>query len=206
MNDEICVLIAEDSPYVRRGLRQVIAADPRIKIVAEVTDGVAALAQIRALRPHIALLDVKMHPLSGFDVARAVNQEALPCEIIFLTQYDDEQHFNAALDLGVKGYVLKDGAETEVLDSIHTVAAGRSYFTPTLSDFMLKRATRRQFTPTERRILQLIAEYKTSRQIAEELHLAPRTIEHHREILCAKLGLEGAHALLRYALEHRNEL
>jgi DNA-binding NarL/FixJ family response regulator len=123
INAEIRVLIAEDSPYVRRGLRQVIATDPRIKIVAEVADGAAALEHLRTLRPQIALLDVKMKPLSGFDVARAVRSEALPVEIIFLTQYDDEQHFNAALDLGVKGYVLKDDAETEVLNSLHTVAA-----------------------------------------------------------------------------------
>ncbi|MBI1765267.1 MAG: response regulator transcription factor [Acidobacteria bacterium] len=191
---------------MRLGLRQVLTTDPRIKIVAETTDGAAALAQVRALRPHIALLDVKMKPLSGFEVARAIRAEALPSAIIFLTQYDDEQHFNAALDLGVNGYVLKDDAQTEVLHSIHAVAAGQPYITPTLSGFMLKRATRGALTPTERRILQLIADYKTSPQIADELHLAPRTIEHHRENICAKLELKGPHALLRYALEHRDEL
>lgn len=206
INTEIRVLIAEDSPYVRLGLRQIIATDPRIKVVAEVTDGAAALEHLRALQPQIALLDVKMKPLSGFDVARAVRAEVLPVEIIFLTQYDDEQHFNAALDLGVKGYVLKDDAESEVLNSLHAVAAGRPYFTSTLSGFMLKRATRNALTPTERRILQLLAEYKTSQQIAAELHLALRTIEHHRENICAKLELKGPHALLRYALEHRDEL
>lgn len=217
MADEIRIVIADDHPIVRRGLRQAIESDEKLKVVAEADDGEAALRQIQELRPDVAVLDVEMPKLDGFGVARAVIGQRLAVEIIFLTMHKDEDIFNAAMDAGVKGYVLKDSAVSDIGGSIRAVSAGQSYISPQLSTYLLQRGRRAaslvrqrpalsQLTPTERRILKLIAENKTSREIAGELFVSPRTVENHRANICAKLELHGAHALLKFALEHRSEL
>jgi DNA-binding NarL/FixJ family response regulator len=130
--------------------------------------------------------------------------------------HKDELHFNQAIDLGVSGYVIKDGAAHEVINCIKTVKAGGEYFSPALSSFLLHRSRRSaqaqtQFgladlTPTERRILFLLAELKTSKDIAAELCISPRTVDNHRAHICSKLNLQGAHALVKFALQHKNEL
>jgi DNA-binding NarL/FixJ family response regulator len=131
--------------------------------------------------------------------------------------HKDEDIFNAAMDAGVKGFVLKDSAVVDIRGSIHAVCAGQNYISPQLSTYLLQHARRaaalaqqkpalKQLTPTERRILKLIAEDKTSREIAGELFVSLRTVENHRANICAKLELHGAHALLKFALEHKSEL
>jgi DNA-binding NarL/FixJ family response regulator len=129
----------------------------------------------------------------------------------------DEDIFNEALDLSVKGYVLKDSAVTDIVGSIRAVNAGQNYISPQLSNYLLSRSRRAaaliasrpsltDLTPTERRILKLIAENKTSREIAGELFLSVRTVENHRAHICQKLELHGSHALLAFSLEHKSEL
>ena len=131
--------------------------------------------------------------------------------------HKDEDLFNEALDLGVKGYVLKDSAVTDIVGSLRAVNAGQNYISPQLSNYLLNRSTRaakliqerpslKDLTPTEGRILKLIADNKTSRDIAGELFLSVRTIENHRAYMCEKLELHGSHALLAFALEHKSEL
>jgi DNA-binding NarL/FixJ family response regulator len=217
MPPQISLLIAEDHEIFRLGLQQVIVQDPQIRLVAEATNGEMALAQIRAQPPQIVLLDVEMPRLSGLDVARALRAERLPSAVILLTQYKDSQHFNAALDLGVRGYVLKENAYPEVLRSIHTVAAGEPFITPSLSGLLLARRARaaaladqrpqvQQLTATERALLKLLAENKTNREIAQELCLSIKTVEHRREHICRKLELKGHHALLHFAIAHGSDL
>src|SRR6266508_356522 len=118
MNKDIRIVIADDHPIVRRGLCQVIQSDPQLKIVAEADDGEAALQYIKELRPAVAVLDVNMPILDGFGVARGIREQHLPVEIIFLTMHKDEDTFNEAIDAGVKGYVLKDCAVTDITSSI----------------------------------------------------------------------------------------
>jgi DNA-binding NarL/FixJ family response regulator len=129
--------------------------------------------------------------------------------------YKDEEMFNAAIDAGVKGYVLKDSAITEILGCLHATAAGRPYVTGSLSHHLLNRGKTREsapptiasrLTPTEMRILRMIAQYKTSKEIAEELHIDPRTVDNHRTNVAAKLGVRGSHALLKFAVEHKAEI
>ena len=214
---QIRIVIADDHPIVRKGLRQVIEGDPQLKVVAEADDGEAALQRIQELQPDVAVLDVNMPKLDGFGVARAVHEQHLPVEIVFLTMHKDEDIFNAAMDAGVKGYVLKDCAVTDIIGSIHAVLVGQNFISPQLSTLLLQRGRRaaslveqkpalNQLTPTERRILKLIAEDKTSREIAEELFISVRTVENHRANICSKLELHGAHALLKFALQHKSEL
>jgi DNA-binding NarL/FixJ family response regulator len=137
--------------------------------------------------------------------------------VIFLTMHKDEMHFNEALDLGVRGYLIKDNAAADVVNCIRAVAAGEDYISPSLSTHLLNRRSRaatlarqqpgiNDLTATERRILVLLAEYKTSREIASELCVSIRTIENHRANICTKLDLHGTHALARFAIQHKSEL
>ena len=216
MKAEISVLIADDHPIFRKGLREIIEADTSLKVVAEADDGESALELIRARSPRVAVLDVDMPQKDGLGVAREVRAAGLEVALIFLTMHKNERFFNAALDLGVRGYVLKDSASTEIVNGIKAVAAGRSYVTPLLTDYLLNRHRNDTqgaqqtglglLTEAERRVLKLIAEYKSSREIADELFISPRTVDRHRANIADKLDLKGTNALLHFALEHKTEL
>lgn len=217
MKDEIRIVIADDHAIFRQGLRQVLEKEARLKVVAEAGDGEAALARIRETQPDIALIDIEMPVRDGFSIARTIRDSRLPVEIIFLTMYRDELHLNEALGLGVKGYVLKDSAVVEVVNSIRAILAGESYVSPALTTYLLKRAQRAsalaherpslaQLTPTERHVLALLAEYRTSKEIAATVGVSVRTIENHRANICAKLEMHGHHALVKFAIQHKSEL
>jgi DNA-binding NarL/FixJ family response regulator len=217
MNTEITVLIADDHPIFRKGLREILEAEPSLQLVGEAEDGARALSMLRALRPQVAVLDVDMPQLDGISVARAVQQENLSTAIVLLTMHRHEDYFNAALDLGVRGYVLKDSAASDVVAAIRAVSTGQRFVTPLLTDYLLNRyqaaqaAARPQtglpaLTEAERRILKLIAQYKSSQEIADELFISVRTVDTHRANIAGKLDLKGARALLRFALEHQGQL
>ena len=214
---DLRIIIADDHPIFRKGLRQVLETDTHLHIVAEAEDGQAALNYLEELTPEVAVLDVDMPGRDGFQIAQEVKEKGLPVAIIFLTMHTDEQVFNTAFDLGVKGYVLKDGAVTEIIKGIRAVAAGENYISPELSTFLVRRANRAaalsqekptlaSLTQTEQRVLKMIADYKTSREIADELSISPRTVERHRANISEKLDLKGSHALLKFATEHRSQL
>ncbi|MFL6211962.1 MAG: response regulator [Pyrinomonadaceae bacterium] len=211
------ILIADDHPIFREGLRKVIEREPDFEVVAEATDGATALAALRALRPEVAVLDIDLPQLDGFEVVRTLRREALPTGVVFLTMHNDEEMVNEALDLGVSGYVVKDSAVTDIVASVRAAAAGQHFFSPSIAGYLVQRRARatelaarkpglNELTPTERRILRLIAENKTSREIATELFISHRTVENHRANICQKLDLRGSHALLKFALEHKSQL
>ncbi len=214
MKPEIKVVIADDHPIFRRGLRQIIESDPGIIVVAESDDGEAALLALQEHAPQVAIIDVDMPNRDGFEVMQVVRTKRIPVAVIFLTMHKDERIFNKALDLGVSGYVLKDSAITEIVASVKAVAGGLNYVSPAMSTSLLKRIARAaapppgvaDLTPTERRVLKLIAEYKTSKDIATELFISTRTVEHHRANISTKLELKGSHALLKFALDHHDIL
>jgi DNA-binding NarL/FixJ family response regulator len=211
------VLIADDHPTFRSGLKQIIESCREFKLAHEAGTGTAALAGIRKLRPAVAILDMNMPEMDGLRVARAVQAEKLSTAIVFLTMYQDEDMFNEAMDLGAKAYVLKESAVADILDSIRAAAAGRHYLSPAISEFLLRRQRSGtafhtahpeldKLTPAERRILGLIASNKTSKEIAADLKLSPRTVENHRANVCAKLNLRGIHSLVKFAFDNRSRL
>lgn len=214
---KIRLLIADDHPIFARGLRQIVMADPAFELVAEAQDGEAALLQIHELRPDVAVLDIDMPKKDGFEVVRAMEERKLSGAVVFLTMHNDEELFNGAMNLGVYGYVLKESAFSELVDSIKAAAAGRHFVSPSLSAYLLNRRKRQEvlvqerpglgdLTPAERRVLQLIASGRSTSDIARELCLSVRTVENHRAHICSRLQLQGREALLRFALTHQSEL
>jgi DNA-binding NarL/FixJ family response regulator len=217
MQTEIGVLIADDHPIFRKGLLSVIATDPRLKIVAEAEDGEMALEQIQTLRPDVAILDLEMPNKGGLEVMQTIREKKLPVAVIFLTAHKDERFFNAAMDRGAKGYVLKDSAVNDIVASIRAVASGQHFISSEISSYLLNRRARQErlraekpglerLTATERQVLRLVAANTTSKEIADGLFISPRTVDKHRANISEKLGLRGSHALLSFALKHESEI
>ena len=215
MSDSITVVLADDHPLFRAGLADVIGADRGFRLVGEAGDGDAALDLVRRLRPRIAVLDIEMPRASGLAVAETINRERLGAEVVILTMHRDAGMLRRALDLGAKGYLLKDSAATDIVACLNMVAEGRAYISAGLSTELLERqaevpvaelAAVAGLTPAERRVLRLIAQGGTSATIAKGLGISLKTVENHRSHICRKLGLTGPQALLRFTLEHQTLL
>lgn len=217
MENEIKLFIADDHPVFRAGLKVLIEKDDRMKIVGEANDGTEALEKVLRTEADIAVLDIDMPGRDGFEVAQAMRENNSPAKIIFLTMHKDEHFLNKALELNVKGYLIKESAVTDIINCIRAVAAGKVFISPAVSGLLLKRTRQAEraksanlspesLTATERRILSMIADYKTSREIGDELFVSFRTIENHRVNIARKLDLKGNHALIRYAVENKSLL
>ena len=217
MATRIRVVIADDHPVLRKGLRQVIEADPSLQVVAEAYDGETALAQMEKLQPQIAVLDIDMPKLDGFGVMKEIQRRRLGIDVVLLTLHSDEVLFNEAMDLGAKGYILKETAVSDIANGIRAVAAGQHYVTSSLTAHLIRHRSREQafarrrpsiadLTVTERRILRMIARGQSSKEIAAELFIHYRTVENHRTSIGQKLGLHGHNAVLKFALEHKLEI
>jgi DNA-binding NarL/FixJ family response regulator len=217
MLEKIKVLIVDDHPLFRGGLRQAIEQDDRFQLAGETGNGEEALRLIQEKKPDVAVLDVNLPILSGFEIAQKLQHQRSPTRIIILTMHKEEEVCNRALDLGVRGFVLKENAIEEILKAIAAVAEGEHYLSTSISSYLVRRRDRAKalaakkpglddLTKAERRVLKLISEKKTSRQIGAELFISPRTVEAHRANICNKLELRGSHSLLQFALENRSSL
>ncbi len=211
------ILLADDHPIVRNGMRMLLESQKDIKVVYEAENGEIALKKIREIQPVIAILDIDMPKLNGLDVVTQAIEHHVHTHFIVMTMYKDESLFSRAIDLGVRGYILKENAVLDILQCIKAVVEGKHFISPALSEFLFKKeGTRNQstslfgllerLTPTERKILKLLSEMKTSKEIAEGLFVSTKTIENHRNNICTKLEIRGAHALLKFALENKNQL
>lgn len=217
MNEKITIMIADDHPLIREGLRKAIENDERLTVVSDVADGKKAVAAAAEFAPDVIVLDIDMPEMNGFDAARAIRNEGLSGEIVFLTMHRDEDLFNEAIDLGAKGFVLKDSALTDIVDCIKAVASKNHFVSHALTRFLIDRGRRaaslaesqptiNDLTPTERRLLRMIAEGLTTKEIGEQLFISPRTVEKHRQNICQKLDLHGSHSLFKFAVQNRSKL
>jgi len=212
---KIRIVIADDHSVFRFGLRQIIEAEPGFDVVGEADQGEAARDLVQKIRPAIVVLDVAMPKLDGLALARLLQKEETPVKVILVTMYREEKLFKKALEAGVKGYVLKDSAASDIISCIKAVAAGQNYTSPELTTYLVSRVRQvdalreprsgvETLTATELRVLALLAEYKTSKEIAQELFVSPRTVETHRNNICQKLGIHGSHALMKFALAQKS--
>jgi DNA-binding NarL/FixJ family response regulator len=214
--DQIRILLADDHPVVRRGLKFSIEEDPTFKVLAEAGDGEEALDLIKKLSPQLAILDVDMPKLDGLGVAKEVRRLNLDTKIIFLSFHKDEDIVRTVLSLGGKGYLLKDSAMQEIVIAMKTVLSGKNYVSSTIAIQLLagedspsrspESGLTRDLTASERRILKLIADGLSSKEIGNELSIHYRTVENHRTNICRKLKIEGANALLRFAVQNKEQL
>ena len=215
MSAPIRIVLADDHPIFRRGLREVLEAEADLQVVAECGDGEEALAAIERERPTVALLDVGMPKQDGLAVVRALRDRGSTAAVVLLTMHAKDDLLREAFSLGVRAYVVKEAAVLDVVHALREVVAGRPFISSSLSATLLTGAGAkdagvppewRQLTPAEMRVLRLIAEFKSSKEIAEELGVHYRTVENHRTNIAGKLGLVGSHALSRYAAQNRDRL
>lgn len=217
MKSPVKILIADDHPIFRRGLRGVIEEDSELSVVGEAENGIEALRLVAEFKPDAVLADIDMPEMNGLDLARVVREKYPSLPVIILTMHKDQAMFDAALAAGARGYVLKENAANDINECLKTVVVGGHFIAPCLSGFLISRAARvsdfsaatpslKILTKTERRVLRLVAEDKTSKEIGDLLFIHPRTVDSHRRNICQKLNLHGSHALLRFALTHKSEL
>jgi DNA-binding NarL/FixJ family response regulator len=212
MEERISIVIADDHALIRKGLTQILDRNDRFTIL-EADNGEDALAIIREEQPQICILDIEMPTLTGFQIAQKVEREGIDVDIIFLTMHQDESLFNQAMDIGVKGFLLKENTVQEIEQCVDAVIAGNSYISPAISDLLIRRNQKlaakasdkngiNRLTSSEHTILKLVADLKTNQEIAEELAISIKTVQNHRYNICKKLDISGSHALLKFAVEH----
>ncbi|HLK48268.1 MAG TPA: response regulator transcription factor [Bryobacteraceae bacterium] len=201
------LLVADDHALVVEGLRRILP--PAVTIVGEMADGRALVSAVGILRPDIVVVDISMPLLNGIEAARQIRKLDSKVKIIFLSMHPDVSYAVAALRAGGSAYVLKSSAATEILTAIREVMDGKTYLTPSI-DKAVTRARAKEtsgrrnglfkLTARQREVLQLIGEGRTTKEIAELLHVSPRTIEFHRRRIIEELRLRTAAELIRYAV------
>lgn len=213
----LTVVLADDHPILCRALRQMLELESAFSVLGEAHDGQAALDLALAKKPDFLVLDVEMPGKDGLEVARTLQQEGTPTRVVFVTMHKSEEMFNAAVDAGAQGYVLKDTAHADIVLCLRQVASGSRFVSPGLTELLFRRTDRARglrqerpgldlLTASERLILRLIAQDKTTKEIADELEISPHTVANHRANICTKLDLRGTHSLLKFAYENKSAL
>lgn len=208
MTEQLKIILADDHPLLIQGLAQVLSKRDNLQIIGQAVDGGGALDLIRNLKPDIAILDVQMPKPDGFEIAKIVAGEKLSTKIIFLTMFKEEAFIKKVIELGVKGYILKESAVTDIVKCVDAVADDKFFLSPQVSNVLLnqsgkaKNLSTNKLTPSETNILSLIGKGKSSKEIADELFISIKTVENHRTNICKKLGITGNSALLKYALRN----
>ena len=207
----IRVLLADDHTLIRAGLRMVVVSQPDFTVVGEASDGREAVALAEQLKPDVVVMDIGMPSLNGIEACRQIHDSLLGTQVIMLSMHSDEGYVLRALKAGAKGYMLKDSAEADLASAIRAVTAGKSFFSPAVSKILLEDYMRKLkrtgaedsfdlLSPREREVLQLVAEGKSSKEVANLLSLSVYTVETHRAKLMQKLNLHNIPELILYAV------
>ena len=211
---EIRVLLADDHGLLRKGVRSVLSQDPEIAIVGEADDGAQAVTLARELSPHVVIIDIAMPQLNGLDAAAQIVRRSPRIGVIVLSMYSDEEYLVRAVAAGVRGYLLKDSAEPDLVRAVRAVAAGQTFVSPAIAnmlfdDFVLRLQRNEAkdsydlLTEREKQVLQLLAEGKTNKDVATALGLGLSTVETHRTNLMQKLDLHNTAELVLYAVRKK---
>ena len=206
MIGKLRIVIADDHTLVRAGLVTLMARMPDVEVAGEAADGRAALKLVKDLQPDIAILDISMPQLNGLGAAEKIKEGSPKTKVIILSMHANEEYVAQALKAGAAGYLLKDAATTELDLAIKVVAQGQFYLSPAISRQVVDNLLHGGpvgldlLSPRQREILQLIAEGKSTREIAETLHLSVKTIETHRAQLMERLDIHDVAGLIKYAL------
>ena len=208
----IRVVLADDHPIVRQGVRTLLESEGGCQVVGEATDGLTAIDLIARLTPDIAILDLQMPDLDGLEVARRAQDKSPTTRVLILSMHDDEPHVVQALRHGVTGYVLKGAAATDLTTAVRAVMEGKRFLSASLSERAIESYALRAketslpldrydlLTAREREVLQLAAQGMTNTEIGRRLAISPRTVETHRTNLLRKLTLTTHTELVRFAI------
>jgi DNA-binding NarL/FixJ family response regulator len=203
------ILIADDHPIVRSGLKKVLDAKPDLEVVAEAEDGAEAVDKALREDVHLAILDVSMPRMTGIQAVAELHKRKPELKALMLSMHDSEQFLFEALKAGASGYVLKSSADTDIVDAVRSAMRGDSYLYPSAVTTLVRDYVERggrgeeQFdvlTPRELEVLKLIAEANTSKQIADKLFISIKTVDRHRQNILEKLGMRDRVELTRYAI------
>ena len=204
------VLLADDHEIVVEGLRRVLDAD--FDVIGVVSDGLALLADVKRLGPDVIVVDVSMPRLNGIEAARQIRKSGLTTKLVFLSMHPDVIYVSEAFRAGGSAYVLKSSAGIEIVRAVREVLEGRTYVTPSIDKTILESHIRRDdsanenldgLSPRKREVLQMTAEGKTTKEIADILRISPRTVEFHRYRVMETLDLHSIAELVQYAIKHR---
>jgi DNA-binding NarL/FixJ family response regulator len=204
------ILLADDHALVRGGIRRTLEAEPDLTVIAEAADGAEAVELARATSPDLAVLDISMPRMTGLQAAREISRRTPSVRTLMLSMHDNEQYFFESLRVGASGYVLKSAADRDLVDACRAALRGQSFLYPgaesaLVRDYLarLRRGEKLPsavLTPREDEVVKLIAEGYSSREIAVELTISPKTVERHRENVLGKLGMRDRTELTRYAI------
>lgn len=212
--NKIRILLADDHELVRKGLRLLLERHPHLEVVGEAAEGREAVRLAEQLAPDVVIMDIAMPQLNGLDAAAQIVSRQARTGIIILSMYSDESYLARALNAGAKGYLLKDSAEADLLRAVETVAQGRPFFSPAITQTLLEDYLRQLqqrgledsyglLTDREKEILQLLAEGKSNKEVAALLDLSPYTVETHRTHLMQKLNLHNTAEIVLYAVRKK---
>ena len=207
----IRVLLADDHKLIRAGLRLVVDQQPDLSVVGEADDGRQAVDLAKTLKPDVVVMDIGMPNLNGIEAARQIREIRPDAAVVMLSMHSDESYVLRALSAGARAYLLKDSATTDLVQAIHAVVEGKSFFSPAVSKVLLQDYMRKLqrsgaedsydlLSPREREVLQLVAEGKSNKEIASLLNLSVYTVETHRAKIMQKLNLKGVPELILYAV------
>lgn len=204
----IRILLVDDHTVVRRGIRMILSAQPDMEVVAEGKNGLEAVEEAERTQPDVVIMDVNMEGLNGIEGARRIAESVPRCRVLALSMHRDAVYVREMLKAGAKGYLVKDADDDALLDAVRAVARGEAYLSPSVADAVLADYRRHVTNPVdlltarEREVLQLIAEGKTNKDIANQLSLSVYTVEAHRGRLMEKLNLHSTGDLVRFAIRN----
>jgi len=209
----IRVFLADDHTVVREGLRLLLESKGDITVVGEAADGRQAVLQVKQLYPDVVVMDIAMPELNGIEATKQIRKTCPSTQVVILSMYATTEHIFRALRAGAKGYLLKESAGKELMDSVYAVHAGRQYLSQRISETVIvdyarwldtaaARSPLELLSNREREVLQLVVEGKSSREIARILCLSPKTVGTYRSRLMQKLGISNIPSLVKFAIQH----